>query len=110
MLSIRESERISDFEEISTSLRWETMNLRRYVHHDRRNVKFRKQYAESLPLSWPFLAVSHWIDQWSMCVIQLIKIFDHTDIKQHDPLWLCKSKFVGSMGQFFMRSMDQFLG
>jgi hypothetical protein len=31
-------------------------------------------------------AVSHRIDQLSMRVIQLIKIFDQTDIKQHDPV------------------------
>jgi hypothetical protein len=30
-------------------------------------------------------AISHWMDQWSMRVIQLIKIFDQTDVKQYDP-------------------------
>jgi hypothetical protein len=30
-------------------------------------------------------AVSHRIDQWAMRVIQFIKIFDQTDIKQQDP-------------------------
>jgi hypothetical protein len=85
------------------------MNSGRYVYNVPRNVKFRKCSGERLPVSWLFTAASHRIDQWSMRVIQLIKTFDQTNIKQHDPtddgedqnLWEAWISFCRKRGSIF---------